>query len=665
MNSSAGTDVLLVSMPFSPLLKPSIGLSLLQATLRGGGRRCKILYCALPFGRIVGCEDYRQVAEGKAYRRALAGEWVFAESLHGNSVSRQAYLREALSNESLTRNRCALSSEFRPVEEAFIDKILWMADRAPQFIDDCLEELTRFRPGIVGFSSTFQQHVASLALAKRVRAHLPDTFIVFGGANCQGVMGAETARQFPFLDAVVSGEAELIFPELVQRALEGRCVEGIPGVYTPGGVRRRFLEARFEDAPRVQNMDALPFPDYQEYFFQFQTWDMETEAGRKPDILFETSRGCWWGEKSHCTFCGLNGSGMAHRSKSSTRALDELRHLAGRHPGLTVEVVDNILDIGYFKDFIPALAESEEEFQFFYETKANLTKPQLELLHRAGIRFIQPGIESFCSDILKLMGKGVSAVQNIQLLKWCREIGIRPYWNIIWGFPGESPESYARMAELVPLLAHLEPPLCGSQLNLDRFSPNFDLAEELGFSDVRPHAGFFHIYPFAESAVHNLAYSFDYGYRDPQPVESYTANLLEQISIWQQARGFADLFFQDSGEELRVWDFRPNADDRLTRLGGLERECYLLCDQACTPRQLIQALARTGRQIEGPSLEGVLRRSLERGLMVWMDGRYLSLALPLGRYQPKAETMREFWSLLLGSSLSPPQRSGGRLGGSQ
>ncbi len=665
MNASARTDILLLSMPFGPLLKPSIGLSMLQATLPERGPACEILYFTLPFGRVVGCEDYRQVAEGKAYRRALAGEWVFSETLHGDLVSRAAYLREALNNEALARNRCALSSEFRPVEEGFVDRILWMADQAPRFIDDCLEQLARRRPKIVGFSSTFQQHLASLALAKKIRENLPETFIVFGGANCQGAMGAETVRRFPFLDAVVSGEAELIFRDLVERVLQGRSIEGIPGVYTSSGVAGRFLEGKFEDAPRVQDMDALPYPDYGEYFSQFAAWDMEREVGRKPDLLFETSRGCWWGEKSHCTFCGLNGSGMAHRSKSASRALDELHHLTHRHPGLTVEVVDNILDIGYFKDFIPALAEAEKKFDFFYETKANLTKPQLELLHRAGIRFIQPGIESFCSDILKLMRKGVSAVQNIQLLKWCREIGIRPYWNIIWGFPGESPDSYARMAELVPLLTHLEPPLCGSQLNLDRFSPNFDQARELGFTNLRPHTGFFHIYPFEEGVVHNLAYSFDYQYRDPQPVQQYTEKLLKRISGWQESRDSADLFFQDSGDELRVWDFRPSSHGRLTRLRGLEREGYLVCDQACSPRQLIQGLALRGLEVEVADLDGILGQALDGGLMVWMDGRYLSLALPLGRYQPKPEAMQEFWSLVLGSGLSRPQTNRRSAGGIQ
>ncbi len=77
------------------------------------------------------------------------------------------------------------------------------------------------------------------------------------------------------------------------------------------------------------------------------------EAG----LFFETSRGCWWGERNHCTFCGLNGTSMAYRSKSAERAIAELERMVGEHPGCDVQVADNILDIGYFKDFLPMLAE--------------------------------------------------------------------------------------------------------------------------------------------------------------------------------------------------------------------------------------------------------------------------------------------------------------------
>ena len=127
--------------------------------------------------------------------------------------------------------------------------------------------------------------------------------------------------------------------------------------------------------------------------------------------------------------------------------------------------------------------------ELFYEVKANLKKAQVRLLRDAGVRVIQPGIESFSNDVLARMRKGVRGLQNIQLLKWCKEFGITPQWNLLWGFPHEPPEEYARMAALLPLLTHLTPPQTASAIRIDRFSPNFDRAEALGFADVQPFAG--------------------------------------------------------------------------------------------------------------------------------------------------------------------------------
>ena len=101
--------------------------------------------------------------------------------------------------------------------EAFIDRLLDVRAEVHPFLDDLVEHIASCRPRFVGFTSVFQQQVASLALAKRLKERCPGIFVVFGGANCEGVMGAEVVRQFPFVDAVVSGEGDLVFPELVQR----------------------------------------------------------------------------------------------------------------------------------------------------------------------------------------------------------------------------------------------------------------------------------------------------------------------------------------------------------------------------------------------------------------------------------------------------------------
>src|SRR3954465_271775 len=44
----------------------------------------------------------------------------------------------------------------------------------------------------------------------------------------------------------------------------------------------------------------------------------------RPLMLIETARGCWWGAKNHCTFCGLNGETMGFRAKSADRVMTEI-----------------------------------------------------------------------------------------------------------------------------------------------------------------------------------------------------------------------------------------------------------------------------------------------------------------------------------------------------
>src|SRR5581483_6787272 len=103
------------------------------------------------------------------------------------------------------------------------------------------DAVLELRPRLIGFTTVFPQHVASLALAKRLKARAPSVPIVFGGSNCEGVMGAETIRQFSFVDAAVSGEGDLIFPEIVQRVFKGAPLDGLEGVKTRETIKREFL----------------------------------------------------------------------------------------------------------------------------------------------------------------------------------------------------------------------------------------------------------------------------------------------------------------------------------------------------------------------------------------------------------------------------------------
>jgi hypothetical protein len=66
----------------------------------------------------------------------------------------------------------------------------------PSFLDRYTEALAAATPAVIGFTTGAQQTVASLALARRLKACLPALRVVFGGANCQGEMARRCTEPF-------------------------------------------------------------------------------------------------------------------------------------------------------------------------------------------------------------------------------------------------------------------------------------------------------------------------------------------------------------------------------------------------------------------------------------------------------------------------------------
>lgn len=632
-------DILLVSMPFGPLFQPSIGLSLLKETIAPLKLSTKILYLTMRLAERIGTSLYNRIANGEPYGD-LVGEWIFANALFGDDqLDASAYIGDVL------RRQSQMFTNRRAAPESYIQKILAVRGIVDSFLSDVLAEVVAYQPKIVGFTSVFQQHAASLALAKRIKTVSPDTTIIFGGANCEGAMGAEAIRQFSFVDAIVSGEGENVFRELVERIIAQKLYDDLRGVYTRKNVDLVSINGNYPDTISVRDMDALPIPDYSDYFEQLDKTRLDKLY--PVHIMFETSRGCWWGERSHCTFCGLNGVTMTYRSKSADRAIQELAILTERYPDYPVFVVDNILDMKYFRDFIPMLCSKSWDLKLFYEVKANLSKDQLKLMHSAGITTIQPGIESLSSHVLKLMKKGVSGLQNIQLLKWCHELGIEVLWNIIWGFPGEAPDDYAYMEKMIPLLTHLNPPVGSGTIRLDRFSPNFDHAQEMGFVDVRPFLAYQYIYPVPVNALFNLAYHFDYSYVEPRDVGSYTTALAEMVTDWKNVNEESALFMIDTGSHAVIWDVRPIAAEALVILTDLERVLYVGCEAISTLRQLTQLAQSYVAGISQVEVEQLLGKLISRKLILKEGNSYLSLATYASREAPHPFILQQFYRALV------------------
>lgn len=603
-------NVLIVVMPFAAV-RPAMGASLLLGHLHDAGVSAKVEYFNMDMARRIGAKDYEFIAD-LAPIQSLAGDWVFAEALFGQrsdaDAKYAASFRHRFDRQGTAERSLAALARARAKVDAFLQACLTSIDWAAY--------------DIVGFSSTFTQHVASLALAKRVKAHNPEISIVFGGANCEDVMGLALHRAFPFVDFVCSGEADISFPKLVRALNDGDDPHGIPGVISRKGVESYYSSLHPD---RVQDLDVLPYPDFDDFFTRYKvTFPESRGAGRR--VLMESSRGCWWGQKHHCTFCGLNGNGMAFRSKSAGRVLEEIDALCQRYAAEHIEMVDNILDMAYLNDLLPEIANRKLHLNLFYETKANLRKDQIRVLSEAGVTAIQPGIESFSTNVLKLMRKGTTAAQNVQLLKWCSEIGMEVCWNLIFGFPGENPADYVAMTSLIDSISHFEPPRGYGPIRLDRFSPNFTMSASLGLTNLRPDQSYTYIYDLPEDQLFDLAYYFEHDYADGRDPNDYVQETVDALRRWHEGYRPHRLVYADHGDCLAIWDLRRAARQKLTILSGIERLVYLYCDQYRSREGILQMLAEASQ-----GLEPLLDRLLEARHLLEVDGHFLGLAVRISK----------------------------------
>lgn len=602
--------VLFVAMPFAGI-RPAMGVSLLVGHLQRTGVEAKVLYLNMEMARRLGREDYHYLAD-QAPTQSLAGDWVFSEALFGPRPEADLAYRE------LFRQRFSRYVSCDPA----LATLARARAQAEQFLTSCLDGVDWAEWDVVGFTSSFTQHVASLALARRIKEAHPQVTLVFGGANCEDQMGLAVHRCFPYVDFVCSGEADISFPQLISALAAGSNPHGIPGV-----ISRRDGESYASALipERVRDLDDLPHPSFDDYFGQRARYSPENPSA-PATILMETSRGCWWGAKHHCTFCGLNGLAMAYRRKSPERALAEIMALTDRYQAEHIEMVDNILDFGYFATLLPELAGRDLRLRLFYETKANLSKDQLRLLRAAGVTAVQPGIESLSTNVLRIMRKGTSALQNIQLLKWCAEIGISVYWNLLYGFPGELSQDYEAMAPVIDSITHLQPPTGFGKIRLDRFSPNFTSAAEMGLCNVRPDRSYELIYDLPADQLSGLAYYFEHDYEDGRDPNDYFADSELAARRWVTGHNRDGLLYVDHGDQLAVWDFRPRARQLLTILDTWQRDVYLHCDEHRSRRSIEDASGGPG---SGHDVGELLDRLVADKLMVFIDGRYLSLAVPM------------------------------------
>ncbi|MHB2026033.1 MAG: B12-binding domain-containing radical SAM protein [Elusimicrobiota bacterium] len=352
-----------------------------------------------------------------------------------------------------------------------------------------VESILRQNAPIVGFSVYSGTHLATLELARLVKTADSRRKIVLGGQYFFFGDKIKEMLSDPCVDAVVSGEGDEVFPELIKRYEASGALEPLPGVW----VKAPEGSAVSGGAPEfVKSLDAVPFAD-------FTGFPMEI-YGDLERVPIAASRGCVW----QCRFCSARAFWKGYRYMSGERIFAEVVHHRKLYPPrghfefYDITANGDVRALHQFSRLLSDAVSARPELSMGWKINAiirpEMTPEVLRDLRRANCHDIIYGIESGSPRVLKAMNKGYVVPTAERVLKDTHDAGIVTVGNFMFGFPGETEADFGQTLDF----------LRRNKKSFDRVyaSATFTSLEEKSY--LKDHQDEFGIQEVSPERFHNL-----------------------------------------------------------------------------------------------------------------------------------------------------------------
>ena len=282
----------------------------------------------------------------------------------------------------------------------------------------------------------------------------PSIEVVLGGHQAKAMPARIVADgRWPRIDAMILGEAELIFESILG---DKSSREWLPGVLYRDPLTGSAVMSRLKSGedPRVwtaPDINSLPFVD-RTFFVQdpFTAEDGRTEAS------FVGSRGCPY----ECSFCGAARSAnpdILIRTRDPDGIVDEMEwcnHLYGVN---SVRFVDDLFlaSLGFMRSALPRFIDRGVAQTFVWDatgrinTLSKADDEMLRIMVKSGCREVALGIESGSQRVLDYVDKHLSPEMILHTVAQLTGVGINVKGYVILGFPGESASEMHATVELI------------------------------------------------------------------------------------------------------------------------------------------------------------------------------------------------------------------------
>lgn len=296
--------------------------------------------------------------------------------------------------------------------------------------------LSEWKPDIIGISMITTEVEPARRIMKIIRDTTSEIPVVFGGP--WPTANPEECLQSLGADAVVMGEGEWVFPELINALVNGFPKENIPGTASIVHGQVKINPGRFLTEDELNN---LPFPAWDllnhELYAQMRSMP---GVGCRPYMSLVTSRGCPF----QCAYCHQT-MGKVFRKRSAESVLTEMEELRFKHGFREFEILDDCfnLDRKRMIDILKGIRGriKDARLHFPNAVRTDMLEPDdLMLFKEAGTVSMHFAVETSSPRLQKLIRKNLDVEKAARAIDSSVKAGIYSTGYFMIGFPTETYE---------------------------------------------------------------------------------------------------------------------------------------------------------------------------------------------------------------------------------
>ncbi|UCH71489.1 MAG: radical SAM protein, partial [Thermoplasmatales archaeon] len=303
-------------------------------------------------------------------------------------------------------------------------------DVSKEYLKSCLKTADAVGMGV--YTNNYEIAAETAKMIKELNSDIP---LIIGGPHCT-FLKERSLSHIPDADIVVELEGEFVILDLVQFFQGRKKLSDVHGIY----YRENKKIKSGKPLQVIDNIDAIPFPARhltEKYNYGNFLWMLQPS---KKFTSMVTSRGCPF----HCRFCSryCNIKGWSYRRRSPENVIKEMQEINDKYR--SVMIVDDtfLADPKWIHKTMDSIIETKLDLEILIlGARVDTAEPELyKKMKKAGVKYVNFGIESGNQDILNFYNKKITLQQIQKAVNLAREMNFITQGTLIFGAPIETKE---------------------------------------------------------------------------------------------------------------------------------------------------------------------------------------------------------------------------------